>query len=160
MLSSLLPLPLEHQNIPDGFIVPQNIQFPAWNPPQRTQQFGATYLPATSGIIVIYLLVHFELDWSWIGAQIDEWRRVQYYWPWRHWRCISNWTEMTNTWSFMIRLKLGSWYGCRTLISEGISTRKIVKCPENSSLQSSYQKPMRFLQVTCAFHYLPDLKNN
>ena len=37
MLSSLLPLSLERQNIPDGFIIPcypQNIQFPAPKPTQ------------------------------------------------------------------------------------------------------------------------------
>ena len=56
MLSSLLPLPLERQNIPDGFIIPcypQNIQFL----PPIVPDSEHTHLPATSGIVVIYLLV-------------------------------------------------------------------------------------------------------
>jgi len=55
-LSSLLPLPLECQNIPDGFIVPcypQNIQFSDPNTPNSE----CTHPPATSAIVVIYLLV-------------------------------------------------------------------------------------------------------
>jgi len=55
-LSSLLPLPLKRQNIPDAFIVPcypQNIQFPAPNTPNSER----THPPATSAIVVIYLLV-------------------------------------------------------------------------------------------------------
>ena len=38
--------------------------------------------------------------------------------------------------SFMIRLKFGK--AGRILISEEISTKKVVKCSENSSLQSSH----------------------
>jgi len=56
MLSNLLPLPLECQNIPDGFIVPcypQNIWFPAPNAPNSKR----THPPATPGIVVIYLLL-------------------------------------------------------------------------------------------------------
>jgi len=55
-LSSLLPLSLERQNIPDGFIIPcypQNIQlFPPIVPNSER-----THPPATSGIVIIYLLV-------------------------------------------------------------------------------------------------------
>ena len=55
-LSSLLPLSVERQNIPDGFIIPcypKNIQlFPPIVPNSER-----TYPPATSGIVVIYLLV-------------------------------------------------------------------------------------------------------
>ena len=56
LTSHLSPLPLKCQNIPDGFIVPcypQNIHFPAPNAPNSER----THLPATSGIVVIYLLV-------------------------------------------------------------------------------------------------------
>ena len=56
MLCSLLPFPLGRQNIPDGCNIPyypQNIQFPAPNTPNSER----THLPATSGIVVIYLLV-------------------------------------------------------------------------------------------------------
>ena len=55
MLCSLILLPLGCQNIPDRFIVPcysQNVQFPAPNTPNSE----CTHLPATSGIVDIYLL--------------------------------------------------------------------------------------------------------
>ena len=55
-LSSLLPLPLEHQNIPDGFIIPcypQNIQFL----PSIMPDSEHTHPTATSDIVVICLLV-------------------------------------------------------------------------------------------------------
>ena len=57
MLSSLLPLPLERQNIPDGCIVPcypRNIQFPEIPPNEPNSE--RTHPPATSGIVYIYLL--------------------------------------------------------------------------------------------------------
>jgi len=53
MLCSLLLFPLGRQNIPNGCNIPYyplNIQFPAPNSER-------THLPATSGIVVIYLLV-------------------------------------------------------------------------------------------------------
>jgi len=56
MLCSLLPFPLGCQNIPDGCNIPYyplNIQFPAPNAPNSER----THPPATSGIVVIYLLV-------------------------------------------------------------------------------------------------------
>ena len=56
MLCSLLPFPLGRQNIPDGCNIPyypRNIQFPAPNAPNSER----THPPATSGIVVIYLLV-------------------------------------------------------------------------------------------------------
>ena len=56
MFCSLLPFPLGHQNIPDGCNIPYyplNIQFPTPNAPNSER----THLPATSGIVVIYLLV-------------------------------------------------------------------------------------------------------
>ena len=56
MLSSLLLLPLEHQNIPDGCIIPcypQNIWFPARNPPQCTQQ-STTQPPLLALFTCIY----------------------------------------------------------------------------------------------------------
>jgi len=56
MLCSLLPFPLWRQNIPDGCNIPYyplNIQFPAPNAPNSEH----THPPATSGIVVIYLLV-------------------------------------------------------------------------------------------------------
>jgi len=56
MLCSLLPFPLGRQNIPDGCNIPYyplNIQFPAPNAPNSKR----THPPATSGIVVIYLLV-------------------------------------------------------------------------------------------------------
>ena len=56
MLCSLLPFPLRRQNIPDGCNIPYyplNIQFPTPNAPNSER----THLPATSGIVVIYLLV-------------------------------------------------------------------------------------------------------
>ena len=55
-LSSLLPLPLERQNIPDGFIIPcypQNIQFL----PPIVPDSECTHPTATSDIVVICLLV-------------------------------------------------------------------------------------------------------
>ena len=56
MLCSLLPFPLGRQNIPDGCNIPYyplNIQFPTPNAPNSER----THSPATSGIVVIYLLV-------------------------------------------------------------------------------------------------------
>ena len=56
MLCSLLLFPLRRQNIPDGCNIPYyplNIQFPTPNTPNSE----CTHPPATSGIVVIYLLV-------------------------------------------------------------------------------------------------------
>ena len=47
MLSCLLPLPLGHQNIPDGFIIPYyppNIQFPTSEPTQQRAQPPACHI--------------------------------------------------------------------------------------------------------------------
>jgi len=58
-LSSLLPLPLERQNIPDGLIIPhypQNIQFDTHIAP-NVPNSERTHPPTTFGIVYIYLPV-------------------------------------------------------------------------------------------------------